>query len=194
MTVSQLRTTRRVVTAVAVGLVVAVGIQPAASAHATFVSMSPADGSVVATAPTEVVVTFNQPIQDIGTILAVHAPSGASVTDGDPVVVDNTVTAKLVPLTETGTYDVGFRVTSTDGHPVSKRLTFSVGATSAPGAVTSPVASTSTTSSSGSTAMAWVVVLAGAVLVAGAVALLVGRRRRGDPTPVSQDEPGEDTW
>ena len=184
----------RAAAAVTVGRVLAVVTQSSVSAHATFVSMSPADGSVVATAPTEVVVTFNEPIQDIGTVLAVRAPSGASVIDGDPVVVDNTVTEKLVPLTETGTYTVAFRVTSTDGHPVSKQLTFSLGQKTAPGVVASAPTSTPSGTSSGSAATVWVVVLAVVVGLAVVLALLVGRgRRRGAPNE-SADVPGEDTW
>jgi methionine-rich copper-binding protein CopC len=143
-----------------------------ASAHAVFVSMNPADGSLQTQAPTQVVVTFNEAIQSIGAAVIVHAPSGASVTDGEPTVVDATVTQRLMPLTETGTYTVAYRVTSTDGHPVSKELTFAVGSRSAsvPAGGAGPAAS-----SSSSLPLLIAVLVSVVVLV---VALVAFRRRR----------------
>lgn len=149
-----------------------------ASAHAVFVSMTPADGSLSSVPPTQVVVTFNEPIQSVGAAVVVHAPSGASVADGTPVVVDNTITQKLAPLTEQGTYSVAFRVTSSDGHPVTKELTFAYGSRTASTQTPAPQAS----SSGGLVPL--LVVAAIAVVLLGAGLVLV-RRRSSAPVPPS---------
>jgi len=167
---------RRRVVAVALVLVASIATATStASAHAVFVSMSPADGSLQTQAPTQVVVTFNEAIQSIGAAVIVHAPSGASVTDGEPTVVDATVTQRLTPLTETGTYTVAYRVTSTDGHPVSKELTFAVGSRSA----SAPLGGAGPVASSSSSLPLLIAVLVAVVVVV--LALVVFRRRKAVP-------------
>ena len=171
---------RRGVATTLLALTMLVGWAAPASAHAIFVSMSPGDGSVVQQAPSQVVVTFNEPIQDIGTVLVVHSPSGGSVTSGSPVVLDNTVTQQLQPLSEPGTYSVAYRVTSTDGHPVSKELTFSFKNVSAVSS-SAPATDAGNTSSSGSSASSWLVpaaVVVAVALIALATLLVLRRRRR----------------
>jgi methionine-rich copper-binding protein CopC len=180
-TVVGARALRGVVLVVLLTVATSMGAIAPASAHAVFVSMTPADGSLQAQPPTQVVVTFDEPIQSIGAAVVVHAPSGASVTDGEPAVVDATVTQHLVPLTETGTYTVAYRVTSTDGHPVTKQLTFAYGSrTTSTAAAAGAGTSSSTTSSSSPVPL----LLAVAALVVALVLLLLVRRRRAGPRTV----------
>ena len=174
------RALRAAVLAVLVTVATSMGAIAPASAHAVFVSMTPADGSLQAQAPTQVVVTFDEAIQSIGAAVIVHAPSGASVTDGDPEVVDATVTQHLVPLTETGTYTVAYRVTSTDGHPVTKQLTFAYGSRTTSNAAAA-VPTSPTTSSSSPVPL---LLAAAAALVVALVLLLLVRRRRAGATTV----------
>ena len=171
------RALRAAVLAVLVTVATSMGAIAPASAHAVFVSMTPADGSLQAQAPTQVVVTFDEAIQSIGAAVIVHAPSGASVTDGDPEVVDATVTQHLVPLTETGTYTVAYRVTSTDGHPVTKELTFAYGSRTA-----SSATATSGPTTSSSSPLPLLVAVVAVLAVALALLLLVRRRRVGAAT------------
>jgi methionine-rich copper-binding protein CopC len=115
-----------VATALAVGgLLVMVGAAPA-SAHASLVRTSPADRSSVATAPTTVSLTFDENIRVPSVILVTDA-AGASVVRGKTSVVDNIVSTRVRPGA-TGDYLVVYRVVSADGHPVSGRLSFGVGA------------------------------------------------------------------
>jgi copper transport protein len=122
-------TTRRVLAAVLLaGILLGLASAPA-SAHASLVSTDPADGEVVAEAPEQVTLTFDEPVAVVDD--GVRAYDAA----GDPVAVDaaardEVVTADLPDGLADGTYVVVWRVISDDGHPVAGSLTFHVGAPS----------------------------------------------------------------
>lgn len=157
-------------------LVPAVAGAPAASAHDRLTAATPADGASVATAPAEVALRFSGVVQELGARVVVTGPDGTAVGDGEPRVVDTTLTQPLAADLPAGTYTVGWRVTSGDGHPISGTTSFTVATGQAPAPVqeasaTGPAAS----SSSG----VWIGVGAGAVLLA---ALAVAARQlRGRP-------------
>jgi methionine-rich copper-binding protein CopC len=106
-------------------LLVAVSAAPA-SAHASLVRASPADQSSLATAPTTVKLSFDENIRMPSVILVTNS-DGASVAAGKTSVVDNIVSTR-VSTGSSGDYTVAYRVVSADGHPVSGRLSFTVGA------------------------------------------------------------------
>lgn len=115
----------------AVAVVVAVmftllGTPQIASAHNALVSTTPGDGKTVADPPSSVVLTFNEPAIATGTKVLVTEPEGASATAGDPKLVDNTVEQDLAAQLPAGEYEVEWRVTSADGHPINGRFTFTV--------------------------------------------------------------------
>ncbi len=91
----------------------------AASAHAELLSMTPRNGASLAAAPTEVVLKYSEAISTTGSEVVVTAPSGTTVSTGDPDIVDGIVTQKLGSLTEAGSYRIVARVISEDGHPVT---------------------------------------------------------------------------
>ena len=64
-------------------------------------------------------------------VVLVTKSDGASVVSGKSAVADNTVTTP-VKTGPSGDYTVAYRVVSADGHPVSGRLSFTVG-TGTPG-------------------------------------------------------------
>ncbi len=97
---------------------------PAASAHAKLVSISPADGSTVATAPEQVVITFSEELLATSVRIEVHDGEGVPVADGAPVVEGAVATQPLVDGLAAGGYSVSYRVVSKDGHPVSGSTTF----------------------------------------------------------------------
>lgn len=102
-----------------------------ASAHATVVSTSPADGSRLTTAPKSVSIVFDENV-GLGTIGYLH------VTDQTGRRVDaraayhpggdgSTVRDDLVAGLGDGTYTASFRVVSADSHPVAGTIAFVVG-------------------------------------------------------------------
>jgi methionine-rich copper-binding protein CopC len=109
----------------AAALLAAVSAAPA-SAHASLVRSSPADESSVATAPKTVSFAFDENIR-VPSVILVTGANGASVVAGKTSVVDNIVSIR-VRIESPGDYTAVYRVVSADGHPVSGRLSFGVGA------------------------------------------------------------------
>jgi methionine-rich copper-binding protein CopC len=164
-----------------------VGAATAAQAHNSLVGTSPEDGSTAKVVPAQVVLTFNEPALAVGTEIIVTGPAGQAQS-GAAVLVNKTVTERLRPGSPAGQYTVVWRVTSTDGHPVSGRFSFTATSPS-PGqhvtaaAVTKSPTSTPTSTSGQSTTLWWVV--AGAAVV---VLLLVVFIRTRKPRTTPHDE------
>ncbi|GAA1479104.1 hypothetical protein GCM10009623_35500 [Nocardioides aestuarii] len=98
---------------------------PTAGAHSDLVATSPEQGSRLATLPGSAVLVFGGPLS--GPVqVAVRGPDGTS-SASLPTVDGATLE---VPLTArgAGTYEISFRVTGADGHPVSGQLSFSAAA------------------------------------------------------------------
>jgi len=170
-------TTRASVVAIALSvgwLLGVVGAAPA-SAHASLVRSSPADQASLASAPTTVTLTFDENIRMPSVVLVTNA-DGSSVVQGKTTVVDNTASIP-VSTGPSGDFTVAYRVLSADGHPVSGRLSFSVGPDS-PGAPTHQVTAAaghhqeSKTSTGGSRVIGMIAALA---LLGGAGLLTVRR-------------------
>ncbi len=105
---------------------------PAAWAHATIVTTSPADGSIVRHAPTRVTVTYDEPVGIDPTSLEVYAPNGSRADTGRAThgSTPAQVAVALKPGLGNGTYTVGWHVISADSHHVQGAFTFSIGAPS----------------------------------------------------------------
>ncbi|MGW4947874.1 copper resistance CopC/CopD family protein [Actinoplanes sp. NPDC004185] len=102
-----------------------------ASAHAALTTATPEPGSVVATAPGEITLTFTEGITPVPDRTQVLAPDGKRIT-GAVAAAGSTLRIQVrradQPL---GTYLVSYRIISSDSHPVGGAMTFSVGAPSA---------------------------------------------------------------
>jgi copper transport protein len=98
-----------------------------ALAHANLVSTSPQDGAVVASAPTEVRVRFDDPVT-VGSGNAVVAEDRSSVLAGSPRV-ERAGRELVLPLESlrNGDYSVRWGIVSDDGHLESGLLAFRVG-------------------------------------------------------------------
>ncbi len=97
---------------------------PAAWAHDRLTGSTPAAGSTVTAAPTQLRLTFTDEVANLGLAVLVTAPDGTSVVSGGPTAGPAGVLQPLLPLTLNGTYRVAYRVVSSDGHPVSGSFTF----------------------------------------------------------------------
>jgi len=106
----------------------------AAQAHAALVRTSPAQGSIVTTAPSEVVITFSEVVQPVPTRITVIAPDGKRIDSGNPRVQGGDLHIPVRTNVPGGTYLVSYRVISADSHPVGGGFTYSVGAPSPGGA------------------------------------------------------------
>lgn len=97
-----------------------------AFAHNSLTASNPADEAVLDAGPGEIVLTFDQPVQEGEGLnsVAVTGPDGEQWQGGAATVDSNVVTAPVRELGPSGTYTVGYRIVSADGHPVSGELTF----------------------------------------------------------------------
>jgi methionine-rich copper-binding protein CopC len=110
-----------------IGLVVAaLAVAGPASAHAQLLLTDPADGAQLSALPTEVTLTFSQPVLKEGRDMAVIGPNG-EVADGLPVLDDRYVHEKLKPGGPQGGYVVQWRMTTVEGHVISGHFAFTYG-------------------------------------------------------------------
>ncbi len=141
----------RLLAGAAILLLVLVGTEGTASAHAQLESTSPNQSSVLLASPHEVVLHFGEPVEiDFGS-LRVIGPGGQRVDSGGTHHPDGDSHAVAISLPSDlprGTYVVAWRVISADSHPVHGAFVFSVGTAS--GAAKANALATSLTNQSGS--------------------------------------------
>lgn len=119
------------------GLVLLLGAGPA-SAHTRLQSSDPADGTSVPTAPARVSLTFNEDMQVGFSTVTLIGPDGAAYQTGDVAADGGTVSTALLPLGPAGRYEIGYRVVSEDGHPVTGSVAFTLTAPGPAAAVAVP--------------------------------------------------------
>ncbi|RFA22559.1 copper resistance CopC family protein [Subtercola boreus] len=211
---------RRMIGAATVVIVAAaLALVPAstASAHDYLVSSSPAAGSTVTSAPSEVSLTFNDLVLDLShdsssAIVEVTGPDALTThfETGCASILSHTVSAPTAPGGP-GDYVVSWQIVSSDGHPVSSSLTFhyapAAGTVAAAGSATAPACGRAGATgpgvipadgtSAGDGAAGWVIlgVAGGIVLlavIAGAIVLVLsGRRRVGGKVAQKRSESGQ---
>ncbi|BCG70864.1 copper resistance protein C [Mesorhizobium sp. 113-1-2] len=108
-----------------------------AFAHAALIKTDPADGAVLAQAPTQFSLTFSEPVSPL--VLTLVKPDGTPVALTSFRLTDQTVEIDNPQALKSGTHVLSWRVISADGHPVGGSLLFSIGAPSEPPAVSEAV-------------------------------------------------------
>ncbi|GAA3621617.1 hypothetical protein GCM10022419_129110 [Nonomuraea rosea] len=194
----------RLLALVAIVLAAAGVVGTPAFAHAGLKSSNPKDDSTVKDSISTIELVFTEDINPRYTTVVVTGPGGAKVADGKPQVKGDTVTQELKADLANGRYALAFRVISSDGHPVSEELHFTLkvpeptpttedtaGAspeqsvstppTSAEPVSATPAAASSSTDEGGATIPAVLLGLGALVLVAGVVVLVAGRKRATGP-------------
>ena len=122
--------TRRIVSFAAVAALAA-AVAPAAWPHARLLSTAPSDGAVLATAPKQVVVRFDDKVRPLGGTVVVRNNDRSAVVAGKPRSVGDDVVIPLRRLAD-GDYSVRWRVLSDDGHTIQGVFAFAVGAGRSP--------------------------------------------------------------
>jgi len=102
-----------------------------ALAHAALVGAEPADGAVVARAPSTFTLTFSEPTSPL--VLKLIRPDGSAAVLDRFALRDATLAIEAPKDLADGTYVLSWRVVSEDGHPVGGSSIFSIGAPSAGG-------------------------------------------------------------
>lgn len=98
-----------------------------AAAHTALSGSDPAADSSLKSPPTTITLTFTEDIDPTFVNVVLSGSDGQSWISGDPRVDGpRVITAVQQDLPPSGTYTVGYRVVSADGHPVSGSYTFSM--------------------------------------------------------------------
>ncbi|SFW85504.1 copper resistance CopC family protein [Amycolatopsis australiensis] len=161
---SRLSCPARIVVTLAAAACVALLGAPPADAHSVLVSSSPAADAAVAASPAEVVLVFNEPVENQFTELGVLGPDGTSHWEAGPAsIVDAKVSAPVRPLGPAGDYTIHYRVTSADGHPVSGTVPFRL-TVAGPGSAV-PVTAAMTSPAADGAMPLWPWITGGAVLL-----------------------------
>ncbi|MFE3119216.1 copper resistance CopC family protein [Streptomyces niveus] len=99
--------------------------QPA-FAHTDLVTGSPAEAASESRPPRTIKLTFSDEMTSRYAKVALTAPDGEPGAAGAPQVTGRTVTLPVKPGLPAGSYTVGYRVVSADGHPVTGSYRFTV--------------------------------------------------------------------
>lgn len=122
-----LRSRLRTVTLMTFGLSVALAAP--ASAHNEFVSSSPVDGAVLDVSPTEWAVTFTKDVPLDSASGELVGPDGSIATLSTPTYGASATEIRFaLPPNLAGVHTARWRLVSVDGHVISGRVTFTVGA------------------------------------------------------------------
>lgn len=151
-----------------------------AAADASLLSSSPSDGATVRSAPASVAFTFDEVVQARLATVTVTDGGGAAVGTPPPLVDRATVVQPLPATLGAGRYTVAYRIVSADGHPVTGRVRFTVGATqdAALPVPADPVVARQQAVGSDTGARTWPWVTAAAVALVCWTAVAVARQRR----------------
>ncbi|WP_462418203.1 copper resistance CopC family protein [Kytococcus sp. Marseille-QA3725] len=98
-----------------------------ALAHDVLEESDPAAGATLDEAPESLTFTYSDNIQRVGNKISVSDASGEVVAEGEPEVDGPEVSLPLPEDLPDGTYTTTWRVTSSDGHPISGTSDFTVG-------------------------------------------------------------------
>ncbi|OWJ77808.1 copper resistance CopC/CopD family protein [Haematobacter missouriensis] len=96
-----------------------------AEAHAGLISVTPPDGMVLEVAPSEVTLTFDEPVRPL--VARLTAPDGRTVLLENAHVDGDRVAWPLPALPGNGSHVLSWRVTAADGHALSGGTVFSIG-------------------------------------------------------------------
>ena len=138
-----------------------------AGAHASLVSTAPPDGALLAAAPQEVVLRFDEAVSPL--VFRLVDDTGANVPLPATARAEGAlVRVPLPPRMRDGTYLFSYRVTSADSHPVGGSIALSIGSASS-----SVRAEGTTTADAGGLLVAVRAARDGALLIAAGCALFL---------------------
>jgi methionine-rich copper-binding protein CopC len=149
-----------------------------ASAHTELVSSSPAEGASLATAPTQLQLTFGEPVTLPPDPVRVVGRDGTRWRIGTPSVAGGVVTVPVTPAGGAQVYTVTWKVVAKDGDNVTGTVHFTLTApatpaTSATSATPTTPATTAAAVDTGIPGWVWLLVAVAGVVAAGVVLLRV---------------------
>lgn len=99
---------------------------PPASAHDRLLESTPADEAELSGPPEALDLRFSGEVQTIGASFSVVDADGSEIATGDPALDGQTLSLPITDDLTNGDYEARWRVVSSDGHPISGVVSFSV--------------------------------------------------------------------
>jgi len=122
---------KRIIAALFTGLLTLLLNTQPVNAHTKLVSASPAAGSTAENWPTQIILEFDEELQNLGqekvNFLVVNNAVGDQVSETDEVIDGYKLIVTLSPNEVKGPVLVFYHVVSTDGHPVEGEYKFTYG-------------------------------------------------------------------
>lgn len=103
------------------------GAASPAFAHDQLFSSDPAESAVLQVSPTEVSLEFSDAVLTVGAVILLVDQGGREWMAAEPNLDGPTVSAPIDGELPDGSYEVRWRVVSSDGHPISGIVPFTVG-------------------------------------------------------------------
>jgi hypothetical protein len=173
---------RKALLTLAFTAVAMLGMATPALAHNVLISTDPGKGASLDAGPSKITLTFDAPVQggDINQV-SVLGPNNTQWAEGAVQINSNVLTAAVRPLGPAGTYTVGYRILSADGHPVEGDYTFTLtkAGNGTPATASAATGAAVQSSGSGGGVPVWVWIVGAIVLLAIGltVALRMGREK-----------------
>ncbi|WP_326824287.1 copper resistance CopC family protein [Streptosporangium sp. NBC_01756] len=117
---------RRLLTVLLFACAALLGVVTPAQAHNVLIGSDPKDGAQLATGPGKITLTFDQAVRQGFAQISVTGPDGTRWEDGTTAVDGRQVSIGVRPLGPAGQYTIGYRILSSDGHPVADKVTFAL--------------------------------------------------------------------
>jgi len=121
------RTCARVLGGAVLAALLVFALPQAAAAHDQIIEQTPNENEVLEVAPTEITLEFTGELMDITQLAMVVDADGTDWVSGPLQVTQRTAVQPLLPDMPEGSYQVRWRVVSSDGHPISGSFEFAVG-------------------------------------------------------------------
>jgi methionine-rich copper-binding protein CopC len=101
---------------------------PAAMAHSELVSSNPSASTSIQELPQQIELEFNEELLNLGSgnSISIMSPSGEDLGMGETSTDGAKITRLLNTASETGTFEVKYRVASADGHVLNGSYTFNL--------------------------------------------------------------------
>ena len=122
---------KRIIAALFTGLLTLLLNTQPVNAHTKLISASPSPGSTLEIWPTQIILEFDEELQNLGpekaNFLVVNNSVGDQVSETDEVIDGNKLIVTLSSNEVKGPVLVFYHVVSTDGHPVEGEYKFTYG-------------------------------------------------------------------
>ena len=117
---------RRAALAAAIGALLFFFFATTASAHDHLVSSSPEADAVLSEAPAEITLVYSAELTSAGATVLITDEEGTDWANSEPVITGDTVTVAVQDHIASGAYVVQWRVVSSDGHPITGEVPFTI--------------------------------------------------------------------